>query len=77
MEAITVYPNPGHGLFTIRLVQKAKVILTNSLGEVISDNMLEAGEQSIDLQHEAPGVYSVTVISDHGHWTRKLIKTAP
>ncbi len=77
MEDMSIYPNPGNGLFTIRMVQKAKVILTNSLGEIVSDNMLEAGEQTMDLQDKAPGVYVVTVINDHGYWTSKLIKTAP
>lgn len=76
MEAISVYPNPGNGIVTIRLTRKAKVILTNSIGEIVSDLILEEGEQSIDLQNKAPGVYVVTVISDQGHWTGKLIKTA-
>ncbi len=77
MEGMSIYPNPGHGVFTIRLVQKARLILTNSIGELVSENILEEGEHAIDLQDKAPGVYIVTVIGDQAHWTGKLIKTAP
>ncbi len=74
MNAITLYPNPGNGLFMIKSTLKVRVILTNNLGQIVFDTFINEGEHPIDIQQEASGVYFVTVMSDYNRCTFKLIK---
>ncbi len=74
MNAISLFPNPGNGIFTIRLNATARVILTNHLGDIIFDDILNEGEQFIDIQQQASGMYIVTVKNDNNYTAFKLMK---
>ncbi len=74
MNAISLFPNPGNGIFTIRLNATAQVVLTNHLGDIIFDDILNEGEQFIDIQQQAAGMYIVTVKNDNHYTVFKLMK---
>ena len=73
-NTFTIYPNPSNGLFIIELPTKAEIIVTNTLSEVVFNQTLGAGKQSLSLQNQANGIYFVKVISDGKQQVSKLLK---
>ncbi len=78
---LTVYPNPNKGLFTLNVnttdVNELDVKVMNIHGQVVFaknnfDNVSNVNEQ-IDLSNNAKGIYFVTVTSDKGVITHKMI----
>jgi hypothetical protein len=66
---LSVYPNPNNGSFTIQLGNEnflhPEVIVFDRIGKRISDVLVSnvtSGEIHLQLQHNVPGVYFVTVI---------------
>lgn len=72
-KAFTVYPNPNNGEFTIDLKEEAEVVITNMLGQTILQKKLSLGDNSINLQDKANGIYFVTV-NDDSKQTFKMVK---
>jgi hypothetical protein len=72
-NSFRLYPNPGHGLATLELNETANVIILNTLGQVISNEHLQAGQHTIDLSMQANGIYFVKVIGSRQQ-TIRLIK---
>ncbi len=66
-EAITIYPNPSAGLFTINTgtTSKTHVEVYDRLGEVVYSKDSITATTSIDLTDLSAGVYSLRVISAH------------
>jgi hypothetical protein len=71
---LLVYPNPNNGLFTVDLKANSQVMITNSLGEIIVDEKLNSGKHTLDIHHQAKGIYFIKVSSDKGFETIKIIK---
>jgi hypothetical protein len=71
---IKLYPNPGHGIATLELSEEASVIILNTLGQMLSNEKLSAGNHEIDLSMQANGIYFIKVINGSRHQTIKLIK---
>jgi N-acetylneuraminic acid mutarotase len=71
---IKLYPNPGSGLATLELPSEAQVVLTNALGEIISNQKLAVGDHQIDITLFANGIYFVKVIQHNKQQTIKLVK---
>ena len=74
VAAINVYPNPNNGLFVIELITTSKVIVTNSLGQVVNVETFEAGKHTININNESTGVYFVKVIENNNQQIIKVIK---
>jgi hypothetical protein len=71
---IIIYPNPNNGVFTIELNTTTQVIITNVLGDVLSNSTLTAGKQTLDIQNKANGIYFVKLVQNGKQQTIKLIK---
>jgi hypothetical protein len=78
-KAFEVYPNPASDVLTIMLPGsysgKAKVGLSNTLGEVFSGTMVaHNGKIDMDVNDLACGVYFVTVTIDDKQYMQRFIR---
>ncbi len=72
-DEFTVYPNPAtNGLFSIVLSKAGTVVITNSIGQVVSTNHYSPGVQNIRLNQPA-GIYFVKIIAENGVSTQQVI----
>ncbi|MDI1353397.1 MAG: T9SS type A sorting domain-containing protein [bacterium] len=64
-NSISIYPNPGNGLFTISIENSGfnQVEVYNTLGGLIWNQTSEKSQAKIDLQNEPAGVYFVSIKS--------------
>ncbi len=69
---VSLYPNPNTGEFTIHLKETSTVVITDALGRVVMNVILNSGAQKINLSKEEQGVYFVKVSSKNGSTTKKL-----
>lgn len=62
LEATTlsIYPNPGTGVFKIRATADLKVTVTNQTGQILSSMTIKSGDSTIDLSSFAAGIYFIT-----------------
>lgn len=73
--AISVYPNPGNGLFTLAITAAARVSIMNVVGsQVLTTDILEPGKHSFDLSNEAGGIYFIKVTGNGRSFVVKLVK---
>lgn len=70
---IVLYPNPNNGAFTIELKTKFQITITNTLGETIFNQYMEAGKQTLNIQNQTNGIYFVKVTDTNGCTTKKVI----
>ncbi len=73
-ELIHVYPNPGTGIYTLALPEQATVKIVSVTGEVVFDEKLSKGNNTIDLQNAANGLYMIHVYTSQHANVLKLIK---
>ncbi len=77
-NSVSVYPNPSNGIFNIALQNtsdKASITVYNALGEIVYSRIHSNEAATIDLSHEANGLYIVKVIDDNQSiHTLKIIK---
>ena len=71
---LAVYPNPSADLFYIDLKSVSKITVTNSLGQIVLNQTVNPGKQTIDLQNQAKGLYFVTVLQNGKQEIIKLVK---
>lgn len=71
---ISIYPNPNNGEFTIELTETNRVNITNVFGQVILNEIVMGGKQTLDIKNHANGIYFVQFIIDGKQQTIKLIK---
>ena len=57
--AITLYPNPNNGLFTIQCAQATEATVTNLLGQIIAVQHLQQGVTTINITTQPKGIYFV------------------
>lgn len=71
-----IYPNPAHNNLNITiktLIGTGKIIVTDLLGKVISNQSLSIGTNSIDVSKFAKGLYLVNVITNDNKKTERVI----
>ncbi len=71
---IEVYPNPTTDVINIDLKSASKVTVTNSLGQIVTEQTMNAGKQTISLQNHAKGIYFVTILQNEKQQTTKVVK---
>ncbi|MHB1277024.1 MAG: immunoglobulin-like domain-containing protein [Bacteroidia bacterium] len=79
-KAVSVYPNPNQGQFTIKLdaelgVNGADVVILDMLGHVVFTSGAESfnnGELAVDLAHLSSGVYLVQVNTAMGSTNKRV-----
>jgi hypothetical protein len=62
LAEVTVYPNPGNGLFTLSGYAGQQIVLYNSLGELVQFELNAYGE--LDLTSCASGVYHLRLMHE-------------
>ena len=79
-KAVSVYPNPNQGQFTIKLdaelgVDGADIVILDMLGHVVFTSGSESfsnGELAVDLAHMSSGVYLVQVKTSMGSTSKRV-----
>lgn len=81
INTIVIYPNPTSGLvfvdFGSMKGEKAEISVSDLSGRIVSTslaNLTQTHMHEIDLRNFKPGVYFVSVKSDNGVFTQKLIR---
>jgi hypothetical protein len=74
--AISVYPNPNSGVFTIEVsgAEKADLVITNVLGEVVLSEKLSQEKTQVNIEQLKNGIYFVEIYQNNSKKTVKLIK---
>lgn len=57
LSGVEAYPNPTSGLLNLELNSDYDVIIINSLGQLVYSAKLNSGQQQINLEHLAKGMY--------------------
>jgi hypothetical protein len=75
-NAFSMYPNPTQNNFTIQLTKEGSgtVCVYDLAGKEILKKPLLGEKSTIDLSKEVNGIYIVTVSTEYGTFTQKLIK---
>lgn len=71
-SAISIYPNPSNGLFTVSHPTSSIITVTNVIGKEVFKNSSN-GTSTVDLTHLPVGTYFVTVKSSENSITKKII----
>lgn len=76
-QAITIYPNPSAGLFTVDLgtASSSHIEICNGLGERVYANDFTSATALIDLNHLRAGVYSLKVIYGNSITVKEVVIT--
>jgi len=73
----TIYPNPTSTIVTISINNpspKSIITITNIIGEIIyKEDISMKNNYSIDLSKQSKGIYFVTLQSDKGRSTKKIV----
>jgi hypothetical protein len=77
VAAISVYPNPSHGTFTVEIPElrgDAAITVSDVLGKVIDQRIIKsAGKTVLELRNVAAGTYLVKVNMDGSSFRQKIV----
>lgn len=76
-DAISVYPNPSNGLFTINMNTTSKSIIEvyNVIGEVVYTSQVTGTTATVDLSSLEAGVYSLKVTANNTNVVKSIVLT--
>lgn len=75
-EQFVVYPNPAHSVINLNiktLTGKGTVVLTDLYGKQLKQQPLSIGANSIDVSNLAKGTYLMSVTTEQGKQTQKIV----
>ncbi|MGZ5243038.1 MAG: immunoglobulin-like domain-containing protein [Bacteroidia bacterium] len=79
-KAISIYPNPNSGKFTVQTdmpkSEKLRFTVSNLLGQevaVITDEMMNENKFQVDLSNQPAGVYLLNISTDHHTTTKRIV----
>ena len=74
---VTVYPNPGQGIFTMNISslfsEQVNVLISNIAGEKVYESQLYTNKPKEIQLYGPPGIYFISAASAHGRWAGRLI----
>ena len=73
IRLLTVYPNPGKGVFNIHTTADLQVTILSQAGQVVSSKALKAGDTILDLSGFAAGVYFISGQNDQQMIKQKIV----
>jgi len=65
-KELLIYPNPNTGEFTVKLLEKSKINIYNSLGKLVYNAYLGINETQLNVSYLTAGFYTVVAISNSG-----------
>ena len=74
LSSLVVYPNPSTGVYYITIDKATKVTIYNTLGEMVYDKEMNVGNNEIDMNGFANGMYSLKAVQGNNQQTIHLIK---
>ena len=74
LSGLQLYPNPGTGLYTLTIDEQAEVMVSNVIGEVVLKQTLAKGTNSLNLEQQPNGIYTVNVIANGKSSVVKVVK---
>ncbi|MCX6209904.1 MAG: T9SS type A sorting domain-containing protein, partial [Bacteroidetes bacterium] len=75
-EQLVVYPNPAHSTINLNvrtLVGRGSIVVTDLYGKQLKTQTLSMGTNTIDVSSFAKGMYMVSVITETGKQTQKVV----
>jgi len=75
-KKLIVYPNPASAKFTFNVLgdKPNQILIYNSLGKVILNQMIQSEMKEIDLTQQPQGIYFIKVLSANNAYSTKIIK---
>ncbi|MBI4931405.1 MAG: T9SS type A sorting domain-containing protein [Bacteroidetes bacterium] len=75
-KKLIVYPNPTAAKFSFRILgdEPNQVLIYNSFGQIILNQLIESEQKEIDFTHQPEGIYFIKVLSADNTYTTKIIK---
>ncbi len=73
VSQVSVYPNPGTGLFTVEAAGN-NVNVYDIYGKLVLSNVISTDKTVVDLSNQAAGVYFVHVTDNKGTSVSKIVK---
>ena len=74
-SAVNVFPNPSYGIFNVNAADEGELNVVSSEGKIIFSSRIEMLKYSvIDLTDQPSGLYLVTLKTEKGMATRRIIK---
>jgi hypothetical protein len=73
---ITIYPNPGKGIFTVSISNELNAIeIYNASGNLVYSDPKCSNETSrkIDISNSAKGMYFVKIVNGPKSYTKKIV----
>lgn len=67
-----IYPNPTNGNVTIKADNMQRIIIANSLGQIVYDAELDGSETSLNMSQFGVGMFTIRVITANGIGTRQV-----
>lgn len=75
-EQFTVYPNPAKSVINIRvdkLTSNGSIVITDLYGKQVKKLSLSIGNNTVDVSNLAKGMYLVSMITESGKQTQKIV----
>ena len=67
-----IYPNPTRGGLNIKAEGITRIIISNTLGQVVYDINANSNEEIVDMSQYEAGVYMIRVMTENGVSTRRI-----
>ena len=79
VSAITVYPNPSNGAFSVKLAadfnEDAQVTITNMVGEKVKEITIPTNKATQITLTQPAGIYMMSATTAHGTYTSRIVVT--
>ena len=71
-QQVSLYPNPTKGSFTVNAENLQQVMVYNTVGQLVLNQICDGNSAVLDLSNAESGIYMVKVISANGESIQKL-----
>jgi hypothetical protein len=75
-EQFILYPNPAHQFISLKvekLIGTGSIVVTDLYGKQLKHQSLSMGTNTVDVSNFAKGMYLVTIVTEQGSETRKVV----